>query len=103
MLPLPTFPAIYQSAAVFVWPSLFEGFGIPITEALWSRCPVVTSVGSCFAEAGGPSSRYVLPEDDNALATAITQVLEDSALAGEMREEGYAYVQRFRDDKTVGC
>ena len=97
------FPAIYQSAAAFVWPSLFEGFGIPITEALWSRCPVITSVGSCFAEAGGASSIYVPPENENALSQPIARVLEDNALADKMREEGYTYVQRFRDDRTAAA
>ncbi len=95
------FPAIYQMASAFVLPSLFEGFGIPITEALWSKCPVITSVGSCFAEAGGPTSIYIDPQDERELAEAITRVLEDHALNQKMREDGYAYVQRFRDDKTA--
>jgi glycosyltransferase involved in cell wall biosynthesis len=95
------FPAIYQMASVFVLPSLFEGFGIPIVEALWSNCPVITSLGGCFAEAGGPSSVYVNPGDDAALAEAIAQVLGDSNLAKKMRANGYDYVQRFRDDVTA--
>ena len=95
------FPAIYQMASAFVLPSLFEGFGIPITEALWSNCPVITSVVGCFAEAGGPSSIYIDPKDDAVLASAITQVLEDSDLAKKMRADGYAYVQRFRDETTA--
>ncbi len=100
-VPFDDFPAIYQMASVFVLPSLFEGFGIPITEALWSRCPVITSVGACFAEAGGPSSIYVAPDDDAALSNAMTRVLEDDNLAEKMRAEGYAYVQRFRNDATA--
>jgi glycosyltransferase involved in cell wall biosynthesis len=88
-------------ASAFVLPSLFEGFGIPITESLWSNCPVITSVGGCFAEAGGPSSIYIDPEDDVALANAIMQVLEDGDLARKMRTDGYTYVQRFRDDTTA--
>jgi glycosyltransferase involved in cell wall biosynthesis len=95
------FPAIYQMASLFVLPSLFEGFGIPITEALWSKCPVITSAGGCFAEAGGPSSIYIDPENDATLAKAIARVLEDSDLAKKMRTDGYAYVQRFRDDATA--
>jgi glycosyltransferase involved in cell wall biosynthesis len=95
------FPAIYQMASTFVLPSLFEGFGIPITEALWSKCPVITSAGGCFAEAGGPGSIYIDPENDDALAKAITQVLEDGDLANKMRADGYEYVQRFRDDATA--
>ncbi len=95
------FPAIYQMASAFVLPSLFEGFGIPITEALWSNCPVITSAGACFAEAGGPSSIYIAQNDDAALANAIVRVLEDGDLAKKMRADGYAYVQRFRDETTA--
>lgn len=97
------FPAIYQMASAFVLPSLFEGFGIPITEALWSRCPVITSVGGCFAEAGGPSSIYIDPENDAALAKEIARVLEDGDLANKMRADGYAYVQRFRDETIAAA
>ena len=100
-VPFADFPAIYQMASAFVLPSLFEGFGIPITEALWSNCPVITSAGACFAEAGGPSSIYVVPNDYAALANAIARVLEDGDLANKMRADGYAYVQRFRDDATA--
>jgi glycosyltransferase involved in cell wall biosynthesis len=100
-VPFADFPAIYQMASAFLLPSLFEGFGIPITEALWSNCPVITSIGGCFAEAGGPSSIYIDPSSDAALANAIVRVLEESDLAKKMRVDGYAYVQRFRDDTTA--
>jgi len=49
-------PALYQSASLFVYPSVFEGFGIPILEALYSGVPVITSTGSCFAETGGDAA-----------------------------------------------
>jgi glycosyltransferase involved in cell wall biosynthesis len=101
--PFADFPAIYQMASAFVLPSLFEGFGIPISEALWSNCPVITSAGGCFAEAGGPSSIYVDPKDDTALVNAIVRVLEDGDLANKMRADGYAYVQRFRDAVTAAA
>jgi glycosyltransferase involved in cell wall biosynthesis len=100
-IPFGDFPAIYQMASAFVLPSLFEGFGIPITEALWSNCPVITSAGGCFSEAGGPSSIYIDPIDDAALAGAIMRVLEDNDLAKKMRADGYKYVQRFRDETTA--
>jgi glycosyltransferase involved in cell wall biosynthesis len=100
-VPFADFPAIYQMASAFVWPSLFEGFGIPITEALWSNCPVITSAGGCFAEAGGPSTIYIDPEDGATLANAIVRVLEDGDLAKKMCVDGYTYVQRFRDSATA--
>ena len=51
--------AVYQSAAVFVYPSRYEGFGIPVLEALCCGVPVVAATGSCLEEAGGEGSRYV--------------------------------------------
>lgn len=99
--PFADFPAIYQMASVFVFPSLFEGFGIPIIEALWSKTPVVTSTGSCLAEAGGPSSIYVPPTDHRQLAEAITRVLRDPSLRARMTTGGYSYVQRFHEKNTA--
>src|SRR5574344_3099307 len=62
-VPTQDLPALYQSAALFLYPSLFEGFGIPILEALWSGIPVIAATGSCLEESGGPYSRYVAPHD----------------------------------------
>lgn len=58
-VPFNDLPAFYQSAEIFVYPSRFEGFGIPIIEALYSGIPVVAATGSCLEEAGGPDSIYV--------------------------------------------
>lgn len=93
-------PAIYQLASCFVLPSYYEGFGIPIIEALYSKVPVVAATGSCLEEAGGPDSLYVSPDDPQALADAINQVLSDDQLRINMIDKGYAYVQRF-DNKIV--
>ena len=57
-------------------PSIFEGFGIPIIESLYSKTPVITSRGSCFAEAGGPSSIYIDPKNEIELANAILKIEE---------------------------
>jgi len=72
-VPFVDLPAIYQCAETFVYPSRYEGFGIPILEALNSRVPVVAATGSCLEEAGGPYSLYVHPDDDKGLAEAIVQ------------------------------
>lgn len=89
------FPAIYQSADLFVFPSLFEGFGIPIIEALWSKTPVITSLGSCFPEAGGASSIYINPKNTDELTYAMERVLNDKILQKKMKEDGYNFVQKF--------
>ncbi len=90
-------PAIIQSCAVFVYPSLYEGFGIPIIEALYSKVPVIGATESCLEEAGGPDSIYVDPKDEKQLAKEICRVLDDENLRNKMIEKGYEYVQRFSD------
>ena len=62
--------AIYQSAQLLVYPSIFEGFGIPILEALFSKIPVITSKDGCFSEAGGPATKYINPLSVNEIRTA---------------------------------
>lgn len=91
--------ALYQSAQVFVYPSLFEGFGIPIVEALFSGTPVITTQGGCFGEAGGPGSVYVNSTDVGALQAAIAEVLQNEELQTRMRNTGLEYAQRFTDEK----
>lgn len=91
-------PALYTLADTFVYPSRYEGFGIPILEALVSRTPVIACTGSCLEEAGGPSSIYVNPDDDQALAQAITQTLSDNQLRQKMITDGLAHAQQFRHD-----
>jgi glycosyltransferase involved in cell wall biosynthesis len=89
------FPAIYQGAEVFVYPSLFEGFGIPLVEAIESGVPVITSIGSCFSEAAGPHALYVDPHDATALASQLQRVLTDTTLKNTMVVQSKAYVQKF--------
>ena len=90
------FPQIYQMAQAFVYPSHFEGFGIPIIEALWSKTPVITSNGGCFPEAAGPASVYVSPSDPNEIADALKRVIGDSNLRAKMIADGLSHVQKFR-------
>ena len=94
-VPFHEFPAIYQKAKLFIYPSLFEGFGIPLIEAIESKVPVITSFGSCFSEAAGPSSIFVDPRNEQALAEQIEKVLLDGALANSMVSASYEYIQRF--------
>ena len=70
-------PSIYQLAEVFVYPSRYEGFGIPIIEAIQSGLPVVACTGSCLEEAGGPDCIYVDPDDVSAMAAAILKSSEE--------------------------
>ncbi len=88
-------PAIYQLAKCFAYPSLFEGFGIPILEALWTNTPVVTSTGSCFSEVGGPDTLYADPNSVDAIRAKIRLALDDEDLAKQMSEKGYEHAQQF--------
>lgn len=94
-VPFEDLPALYQLATTFVYPSLYEGFGIPILEALNSGVPVVGATGSCLEEAGGPHSLYVDPSDSAGLAQAIERTWNDTALRQKMIQEGFAYAKQF--------
>jgi len=94
-------PGIYQLARLFVYPSIFEGFGIPILEALCSETPVITSNGSCFKETGGKKSLYVSPENAEEIGATILKVLSDSTLRETMKKEGLIYSEKFTDDKIA--
>lgn len=89
------FPKIYQGADLFVYPSLFEGFGIPLVEAIESNVPVITSTGSCFSEAAGPDSIYVDPTDADELAVQITKVLTDQRQKNKMIASSKSYARQF--------
>lgn len=91
-------PALYRLASLFVYPSIYEGFGIPIIEALFSEVPVITTQGGCFPEAGGPHSHYVDTSNIDALAQAIREVLINQSLREKRIQEGKNYVQKFRSD-----
>ena len=93
--------AIYQSAQMLIYPSIFEGFGIPILEALFSKTPVVTSKGGCFSEAGGPTTKYISPLSVEEMKVAILEIQNSSDLQKKMQTKGFEYAQNFTDDKIA--
>lgn len=93
-------PGLYRLASVFAYPSVGEGFGIPILEALNSRVPVVTSTGSCFAEPGGDAALYTTPGDVPELARALERVLDDDVLRRSMIEKGVRHAENFHPART---
>jgi glycosyltransferase involved in cell wall biosynthesis len=94
----PELASLYRRAVALVYPSRYEGFGIPIVEALFCGTPVVTTRGGVFAEAGGPGSIYVDPDDPEELRAALAAIASDPARRATMRAVGLAHVARFRDD-----
>jgi glycosyltransferase involved in cell wall biosynthesis len=91
----------YQLADIFVYPSIYEGFGIPILEALASRTPVITSRGGCFSEAGGPLTLYVDPMNPLEIADAISRITLDPDLRKKMTETGLQHASEFRQDEVA--
>lgn len=100
--PFADLPSLYQMSSVFVYTSFYEGFGIPILEALNSGVPVIAATGSCLEEAGGEGTIYVSPTDEKELAARLDEVLNDEALRSTMIEKGKEYASRFTMDKLVG-
>jgi glycosyltransferase involved in cell wall biosynthesis len=91
-------PLIYKKAKAFIYPSIYEGFGIPIIEALISKVPVITTRGGCFTESAGPGSLFVDPDNSEELAEAIKVALYNEEKREEMIRIGYAYAQQFRPE-----
>jgi glycosyltransferase involved in cell wall biosynthesis len=95
-------PQLYAGAEAFVYPSRYEGFGIPIIEAISSGLPVVACTGSCLEEAGGPDSLYVDPDDEQAMAHAISLVLKRAEGREERIRRSQEYIRRFEGNDVAG-
>jgi glycosyltransferase involved in cell wall biosynthesis len=91
-------PAVYQLASVFVLPSLMEGFGIPVLEAMSSKVPVIVSKNSCLAEVCDNAGIQINPKKTEEIASAISSVLEDDSRRQEMIRLGHERTQRFSDE-----
>ena len=92
---------LYQLAEVFVYPSRYEGFGIPIIEAIRSGLPVVAATGSCLEEAGGPDCLYVSPDDAEALAASILKLLKGMPEREQRILHSREYVRRFEGNDVA--
>ncbi len=92
---------IYQLAEIMIYPSIFEGFGIPIIEALFSKTPVITSKGGCFSEAGGPHSKYINPLSISEMKKAILEIQMEPEIKKNMKNNGFSYAQNFTDYKIA--
>jgi glycosyltransferase involved in cell wall biosynthesis len=92
---------LYQAASVFVFPSLEEGFGLPILEAMVSGVPVVTSSVSSMPEVGGDAALYVNPHDPYDIAQKVTQAVEDPGLREQQIRKGLARAREFTWRRTA--
>lgn len=94
--------AVYHLALALCYPSFYEGFGIPLIEALFCKTPVLTSRLSSLPEAAGPGASYVDPYSIESIASGLEKILEDESYGQLLEEEGHAYVQRFQSEVLVG-
>jgi glycosyltransferase involved in cell wall biosynthesis len=92
---------LYSAAALFVLPSLYEGFGLPILEAMACGTPVVAANTSSLPEVVGDAGLLVPPGDPEALAAAMTRVLEDAHLAADLRRRGLNWAKLFTWEETA--
>jgi glycosyltransferase involved in cell wall biosynthesis len=94
-------PVFYSAAEVFVYPSLYEGFGLPVIEAMSCGVPVITSRGSSLEEVAGNAALLIDPLDELSIASALKQVLGDGELRNYLSEAGLNRSKRF-DFKEAG-
>lgn len=94
-------PAVYSGAAFFAYPSLYEGFGLPIVEALACGVPVLTGDNSCLPEAGGPGALYVRADDTADIAAGLLRLATDEALAAELAAAGRRHALQFTWERSA--
>lgn len=91
----------YNLAAIFCYPSFYEGFGLPILEAMASGAPVITSAVSALPEVAGDAALYVDPNDIATISKAMLQLITDPGLSRQMAERGFAQAKKFSWPKTA--
>ena len=92
---------LYRNARLFVYPSLYEGFGIPILEAFAQQCPVVLSRASCFPEVAADAAEYFDATSADGLVSAMKRVLTDDSHRHELTEKGTRRLSLFTWDETA--
>lgn len=94
-LPITDLQILYAHADLFVFPSVYEGFGMPVLEAMACGTPTITSTTSALPEVAGDAALLVDPDDAAALGEAMVRVLSDAALRESLKQKGFARVQQF--------
>lgn len=93
--PFSDFPAIYKAAQMMIYPSLHEGYGLPVVEAMHAGIPVITSNQSSLKESGGDAARLIDPKKPDELAAAILQIQFDQRVRNEMVKAGLKHIEKI--------
>ena len=93
--------SLYRHALCFVFPSLYEGFGIPILEAFSNNCPVCLSNASCFPEVAGDAAIYFEPQNAQSMYDVLREVITKPTLRDELRMRGNERIKDFSLQKMV--
>lgn len=96
-----TLVQLYEKALAFVFPSLYEGFGIPILEAFACKCPVLLSLSSSFPEVASDAALYFDPTEVESIRETVSSVLQNEGLREDLRERGLSRLSHFSWDKTA--
>jgi alpha-1,3-rhamnosyl/mannosyltransferase len=88
-------PSLYAGAGLFIYPSIYEGFGLPPLEAMASGVPVIVAARSCLPEVCGPAALYMDPDDDDDFLAALTRGLEDETWRAQAISAGLARAASF--------
>lgn len=100
-IPFAQLPAVVRNATAALYPSRYEGFGLPVLEAISCGTPMIAATGSCLEEAGGPDTIYVDPDDTSAMRQAIDTIISDKDVAERMRAQGLLFARRFNNDEVA--
>ncbi len=100
-VPIELMPSLYREAFALIFPSLYEGFGIPLLEAMACGCPVITSETSSMPEVCGDAALYFNPLDKKSITIAFNKLIADPILQNELREKGIKRARNFSWKNTA--
>ena len=95
--------SLYKHALTFVYPSLYEGFGIPILEAFHNECPICLSNSSCFPEVAGDAALYFDPKNIESIEECVDKIIHDSMLSAQLVEKGKEKLKEYSIEKMVNA
>ena len=100
-MPAEDIPSLYQEAEAFVFPSFYEGFGLPLLEAMACECPVIASQAGSLPEVGGEAAIYFNPNNISEIAEKIQMVLTNQNLKDNLKKKGLERVKNFSLEKCA--